>query len=376
MVVTPEGRTEVVFGAYDTDVHWLDAAGGTETLPPFSTGDIIKGSVTVDPDGFPIVYTGSRDNSFRALATDRTEPTELWALSADVVDGTWNNDWDGNAVVRDDYLFLGGENSWFFIVKLNRDYDGAGLVTVAPEIVFSMPGYTQDLIAAIGDGNVSIESSVVLYEDRVYFTNSGGRVVGVDISRLGQPGADFPVVFDFWAGDDIDATPVVDADGMLYLNVELERFLDRAEEVGQIISLDPYTSGDPLRWSVAVPPGEGSEGKGGGWATPALGDGVLYVPTMPGTFYAIDTATGEELWSRFLGSHTWSSPVLVDDVLMVADCQGRIHAYDVSDPRVDPPDMWTFSLASAGCIESTPAVWDGVLYVGSRDGGFYAIGDR
>ena len=30
--------------------------------PPFQTGDIIKGSVTIDPDGYPLVYTGSRDN--------------------------------------------------------------------------------------------------------------------------------------------------------------------------------------------------------------------------------------------------------------------------------------------------------------------------
>ena len=29
-----------------------------------------------------------------------------------------------------------------------------------------------------------------------------------------------------------------------------------------------------------------------------------------------------------------------------------------------------------GCVESTPAVWKGRIYVGNRDGFFYAIGDR
>jgi hypothetical protein len=28
-----------------------------------------------------------------------------------------------------------------------------------------------------------------------------------------------------------------------------------------------------------------------------------------------------------------------------------------------------------GCIESTPTVWNGRMYVGARGGKFYAIGD-
>ena len=68
-----DGRTWVVFGAYDYQFHFLDAATGTPILPPFPTGDIAKGTVTVDPDGFPLVYGGSRDNKLRVLAIDRPE---------------------------------------------------------------------------------------------------------------------------------------------------------------------------------------------------------------------------------------------------------------------------------------------------------------
>ncbi len=50
-----------------------------------------------------------------------------------------------------------------------------------------------------------------------------------------------------------------------------------------------------------------------------------------------------------------------------------LHAYDVSDPTVDPPELWTVQLT--GCIESTPAVWNGRIFVGARGGQFYAIGD-
>ena len=78
-----DGRTWVVFGAYDRAVHFVDAATGEDILPPFPTGDIIKGSVTVDPDGFPLVYSGSRDGYYRVLAIDRPEATELWKLVGD-----------------------------------------------------------------------------------------------------------------------------------------------------------------------------------------------------------------------------------------------------------------------------------------------------
>ena len=55
------------------------------------------------------------------IALDREVPTELWSLNANAVSPTkWNNDWDGAPLVIDDYLFEGGENSQFHIVKLNR----------------------------------------------------------------------------------------------------------------------------------------------------------------------------------------------------------------------------------------------------------------
>ena len=67
-------------------------------------------------------------------------------------------------------------------------------------------------------------------------------------------------------------------------------------------------------------------------------------------------------------------PVVVDDVLVQGDCNGVLHGYDVSDPRVLPPELWSVELG--GCIESTPAVWRGRLFVGTRAGRFFAIGDR
>jgi outer membrane protein assembly factor BamB len=363
-----DGRTWLAFGAYDKKIHFVDARFGTRILPDFVTGDIIKGSVTVDPDGYPLLYTGSRDNDYRVIAFDRDEPVELYALNArDVGPTIWNDDWDGAGLVLDDHLVIGGENSRFHVVKLNRGYDTEGRVTVEPRVVFHTAGWDEELLAALPDRRVSIENSVAMHGHTAYFANSGGLVQGWDLEPLVRGEA--PVrTFRYWVGDDVDASIVVDEDGMLFVAVEWERHLPRAREVGQIVKLDP-TRDDPLVWSIAD---QGAD-KAGVWGTPALHRDIVIVPTHGGRILGIDRASGELRWEKRLPGPTWQSPVVVDDVLIQGDCNGVLHAYDVSDTRVDPPEVWRVTLG--GCIESTPAVWKGWIYVGTRGGYLHAVID-
>jgi hypothetical protein len=364
-----DGQTWVAFGAYDKAVHWLDGGTGERLLADFPVGDIIKGSVTIDPDGYPLLYTGSRDNYFRVISMDQGEPVELWKLSATAVSPTqWNDDWDGSALVLDDYLFEGGENSVFHIVKLNRGYDENGFVTVNPELVFYAPGWDDQQLADLGDDEVSIENSVAISGNTVYFGNSGGLIQGWDISGLAD-GAEPQRTFRYWVGEDTDASVVVDREGFLYVGVEYEKGKARAQEVGQILKLDPSQPDNPLVWSIK----DQDTSPAGVWGTAGLHKDIVIVPTNSGHVYGIDRETGEIRWDKDLPGPTWQSPVIVDDVLIMGDCSGVLHAYDVSDTTIDPPELWSLELS--GCIESTPAVWNGRIYVGARGGAFYAIGD-
>ncbi len=362
-----DGRIWTAFGAYSRAIHVLDADTGERILPDFPTGDIIKGSVTIDPDGFPLLYTGSRDNFYRVIALDRDEQVELWKLSASAVSPTlWNNDWDGAGLIIDDHLFIGGENSQFHIVKLNRGYDPDGLVSVDPELVFNAPGWDDELIGAVGR-NVSIENSVAISGNTVYFANSGGLVQGWDITGL-TDGVEPTRVFRYWAGDDIDASIVIDDEGMLYVGVEYERGTERSRTEGQVIKLDPSRPDDPRVWGVDARPRLDS----GVWATPGIVRDLIIVPTDTGEILGIDRATGEVRWRKQLPGPTWSSPVIVDDVWIEGDCSGVLHGFDVSDTTIDPPELWSVELG--GCIESTPAVWRGHIVVGTRSGYVYGIG--
>ncbi len=376
VIVHDDGSVEVRVGAYDGAYHFLDGLTGEPVRPDLETGDLAKGSATSDPDGFPLYYAGSRDNLLRIVAMDRAAPTVLWTLDAStsVPNPVWNNDWDGAPLVIDGHLLVGGENSWFYVIELNRDYRPNGKVTVDPEVVLAVPGFDDDLLAAVGDRNVSIESSVAFHDGVAYFANSGGLVQGWDISRVLEGGKRARRVFRFWTGEDTDATVVIDEEGSLYVGSELERFTQRANEVGQLMKLDPGRPDDPLVWSVPITE-RGLEGAAGVWATPALDRDTVYVATNAGELLAVDRETGRERWRIRLVGPTWSSPVPVDGVLLQGDCAGTLHAFDVSGrPNREPPELWSLNLG--GCIESTPAVWDGMIYVGTRGGAIFGIGDR
>ena len=356
-------------GGYNRAINFLQPQTGEQVYPPFFTGDIIKGTATADPDGFPLLYTGSRDNALHVVALDRPEPVELWQLSSEIGGRTlWNDDWDGSPMVINDLLIVGGENSRFYVVKLNREYGPDGLVTIDPAVIASVAGWDQQLLNDLGDVQVSIENSVAISGSIAYFANSGGLVQGWDLAPLHE--GDPPErVFRFWTGDDTDATVVVDENGQLYVGSEYERGSGRANDLGQIFRLDPTSPDDPLVWSLQANRGIDT----GIWATPALYRDLVLVATDDGRVLGIERDSGEIRWTLRLDPPLWSSPVVVDDTLIQADCSGQLHAFDLTNTSKAPRRLWTLPLE--GCIESTPAVWDGHIYVGTRAGTFFGIGD-
>jgi outer membrane protein assembly factor BamB len=256
-------------------------------------------------------------------------------------------------------------------------------VTVDPQLLFKMPTWNDELFANLAPSSgigvrwksTSIEDSVAIFEGRVYFGNSAGRVLGLDITNIESGVA--PIVLDYWVGDDTDASFVIDKEGMLYVSVEVKRHLPIGRELGQLIKLDPTKPDDPYLWGMFSLTDYPTEG--GFWTTPALGDGVLYVVSNKGYLTAVDMETGAEVWQDDIGSGSWSSPrhmsspAVVDGHLIVALVGGTLRSYDLANPR-SPMLEWEVGVGN-GTIEATPAIWDGVIYLASRDGYYYAVGE-
>jgi outer membrane protein assembly factor BamB len=148
----------------------------------------------------------------------------------------------------------------------------------------------------------------------------------------------------------------------------------------------------------------------GGWtiASPAVRDGIVYFPTSDGTrFKALDAATGTVKFDLQNKAVSFSSPALVGDVAFYGTSDGYLQAVDVAtgtvrttfrtdgskangdrytdengrlrtnlmypDRTLDGMVIGLRTMFTLGSILSSPAVVDGVLYVGSTDGNVYAL---
>ncbi|MGH3490684.1 MAG: protein kinase domain-containing protein [Actinopolymorphaceae bacterium] len=96
-----------------------------------------------------------------------------------------------------------------------------------------------------------------------------------------------------------------------------------------------------------------------------LGDGVLYLSTIDGNVFALDAATGEEVWSRRLGKGEGASfrqpnaLRLVGDRLYAACPNRTVYALDAADGLV----LWTYDIDPT--LSSGPVAAAGLVFVGT-----------
>lgn len=368
-VFRDKNRLLLAFGGFDKKVHLLDAVTGNDAKTPLSTGDIIKGSATVDPDGHPYIYIGSRDNYMRVISFEGNSLKEVWKLSAYAVKPVlWDDDWDASPLILNDFLITGGENGHLHLVKLNRKRLADGSSSIDPALTFNVPGWDKQLLSDFPKPAVSIENSVAIYKNTVYFANSAGLLQGWDLGPIASNQK--PVrTFRLWLGDDTDATITIDSNGHLYVASEYEVGNKRSQEVGQITKIDPSRPGDSaIIWRKHIR----SKKPDGVWGTPALTSSQLIVPTDSGKVLGLNVATGATNWKLDYGNQPlWSSPVVIEDKMLIATCDGRLDAYSLSG-ITKPKKLWSLKVSS-GCFEATAAVWDGKIFIGNRDGRLYGI---
>lgn len=82
----------------------------------------------------------------------------------------------------------------------------------------------------------------------------------------------------------------------------------------------------------------------------------------------------EEAWSSVAtAGEIFSSPAVVNGVVYIGSYDNKLHAYAAAGCAIPPcAPLWS-STATAGDIYSSPAVEDGVVYVGSDDDKLYAF---
>ena len=408
-----EGFTEVIYPCMDGYIYFFDLETGSRTRSPINIGSVLKGTGCLDPNGYPLLYVGD------AIST--TGDSGLSCGYLHVINLITNEeiyrfgkhdyfsyrDWqayDGSPLIVDDTIFYAGENGVLYSAKLNTVFDSAaGTVSIDPDALVKYryvgSGYNKNNQS--GARWYGIESSIAAFREYLYFTDNGGRLQCVNANT-------YKLEFVQDVGYEADASVVIEEsydDGTIYLYTASQAYVadaDAENNLGYSIHRKINGLTGEIVWEQKWKASCGNANYSGGTiATPAVGhgnlDGMVFYAmnlavvgseqaqddgtdsadatasgsvTLGGRIVAYNTKTGEIMWSveQQGDADYWASPVLVYDenakgYLIQCDRDGYIKLYDALNGTL------LFSLDAGSQIDSTPAVFNNMLVVGTRGKG-------
>lgn len=414
-----EGFTEVIYPAMDGNIYFFDLETGARTRDPISAGVVMKGTACLDPNGYPLLYVGQgigvqNENKLlqayiRVYSLITNEEIHRFGGHDYFSERDWQA-YDGSPLIVNDTIFYAGENGVLYSSKLNTKFDAAaGTVSIEPErlVKYSYTGSGYSKSNATNQRWYGVESSVAAFRNYLYFTDNGGRLQCVDANT-------YQLLFVSDVGDDADATVVIEEsydDGTIYLYTAGQASMPSGD-LGDTYGYSWHKKINGLTgaivWQKEWIASTGDENSNGGTlATPHVGRGnisnlVIYSMnltamvgdssgddaadddadtsqpagggtdsyTLGGRIVAYNKTTGEVAWSIEQAGEGdyWSSPVVVYDendkaYLIQCDRAGMVKLYDASTAAL------LYSLDLGSRIDSTPAVFNNYLVVGTRGKG-------
>ncbi len=398
LLVEEDDTLYIIQGAYDHHLKKINAHNGT-LVWQYKFDDVVKGTGTIwdnkNADELKnrlVILQGSRlgtDNyldskyipSYRAISYYTGE--ELWRLNS-ALTRSYSRDVDGSALIINDTAYLGLENSMFTV--FSPDYKKASLRDgmLQPQIYEEHKIYTDKDIAA-HRGNLVTESSPALLGNHIYIASGTGHIWGYNLHTRA-------IDWDFYIGSDIDGSAVVTSDKCILVSVEKQYITGQ----GGIFKLDPSKSPDKaVKWYFPTSNKKYASWEGGVIGTVAVNDtynegnyasiavfmgidGYLYVvehdvidstkrvygPRKENTYHP-----PRLIFKQNIGPSI-STPIVVGNKIIAAGYNG-LYLF-----RFDE-NMNIILLAKFnGTFESTPIVNNGKIYIASRNGYFYCLGDN
>lgn len=371
---------EVIVAGQDGKIYFFDLGDGVATREPIDVKYPLKGSVSLDTQGRPMLAVGQgvsklpgKTGPIGLYLYELIGQKELMFLNGRKTNKqsqySTNGAFDGTALFdrNTDTMIVAGENGLLYTVALNTvfDYIDQQVIKVNPVITYlkSKSGTQQDM-------SVSNEASVAMYGKYAFMADRQGIIKAVDTDSMLTQWA-------FDAGDNTDATPALgfDEDGSLGLYTGTTVYTrSKKAAAATIRRLDALTGREV--WKNEIPAKYSDDERAGVKASPVIGekgldDLVIFTVNRTNegndaTVYAFNKQTGSEVWSFQLGSPTVSSPVAVytssgEGYIVQADEKGVL--YLLNGQTGD--QLHTLELGAS--IDASPAVYNDVLVIGSND---------
>ena len=97
-------------------------------------------------------------------------------------------------------------------------------------------------------------------------------------------------------------------------------------------------------------------------STPAIRDGLVYIPDYGRNVHCLDAGTGETVWTREIQGEVWSSALVADGKVYVGTRAGQLWVF-----TADREGKVLATVEMGVAISGTPAAANGVLYVATAD---------
>lgn len=369
---------EVIYATLDGNIYFYDLEDGSKTRDSIRIGMTFKGTGTLDPRGYPIMYIGSGIASGgkdqRMFAISLIDGRVLFEQSGNDSDAQryWPA-FDSSPIIdaQTDTLIWPGENGVLYTLKLNTDYNpDVPYISVNPEEVVKARYKTAK--TASGSRWTGFESSCVVVDKYLYISENSGMFFCVDLTTMEL----------MWAQDVLDdsnSTPVFEWDekgnGYIYTAPSLRWGATGGKGSVSIFKLNATTG--EIVWEVPYDCYTVPDTSGGVQSSPVLGRkgtdleglviyNVAFTPGMSdGILVALDTKTGDKVWEYHMPNYTWSSPVGVytkegKGYIIVCDSIGDVKLLDgLTGEFID-------SVNIRSNVEASPAVFENTLVVGTR----------
>ncbi len=376
--INKENFIEVIYGALDSKIHFYDLETGYPSRDPIEVPSSIKGSVTIDPRGYPLLYVGQGINEVSG------ESVKMGYHIFSLIDGQellfingrdpyaylgWGA-FDGNPLIdsKTDTMMLPGENGLVYIVKLNTNYNKlAGTISIDPII-------TRLRTATYGKAG-GIENSITVFNHYAYFMNNNGIIQCIDLN-------DLSIVWNYNMGDDCDSTIVLEEENnkvMLYAGSEVDRQLQDAPAYAR--KIDGYTG--EVIWEYSLNCKYDSNVNGGILSTPIVGKDKIsnmvifnfskVTSFINGKMVALNKEDGSVIWEKNLPYYSWSSPVAIytktgDAYIIFGNAHGQVLLIDALTGET----LYTLN-TGGGNIEGSPAIYNNKIIIGTRGKRIYCI---
>ncbi|MBN1384372.1 MAG: PQQ-binding-like beta-propeller repeat protein [Elusimicrobia bacterium] len=387
LIVEENGKEYLIIGTFNHHLYKLDARTGEE-IWKYRFDDIIKATPTIffNPDADNkeneiVILCGSRRGVGKPLNTESVESfravsyftgRKLWGIKIPKTESN-SRDVDASALVYKGTIYIPAENGYLYILDLNGD------------LIKQVKLYTSDDVKKHRN-NVIAEASPALYNGILYIASGSGHIYGIDTNS-------HEIVWDFYCGADMESTPVINNYGCMFVGIEKEYIKGN----GGVFKIDLNNPiGEQVVWFFPT-----ENKKFAGWLGGVVGSvAISSYPEPIVAFTAIDGhvyivsqdefekdlvlgpnkknkyKTPKLLWKENIGSSI-STPVFIDNHLIVAGYDKKLHIFDIE--MTDEEEICVTesdSFSTTGSFESTPVVSDMKIYIGSRNGWFYCLGEN